>query len=465
MGAISCSKPFVTQELAIVSKDLIVDRARKYKEIKQSGRKEDSRQVEEQDITHIGEYCDFKTLDNTQASLERGESGLYCDRRTFSYRPQDSNSEELVVVYQKQFSVVGAEKEAVTYLFDLTLGFEFAAAAQLKALLRRADPQSDGEFRHDPLRCLYDHHCIESEMLAKNEISIAAILTSGDYELIIYDQEENSVRRWLHNDAGLIDVPFTFELQASPVVQNEERVMCDNKLYLHEQFIQSRFIDHRGGQKFIFDDDIILNLVNSSQQVAIVPEADMLLKVTAKEAYGVNLAMSLCQGRECPVKSSQIGNTEVLFAKVQKGTEYTLTLDYSHSIVELHTFYDCPHVRLSVAMTSVADARARIKEQRDKGDAWIQQEESKANQGLGEAFGLLQTSAQLGENAAFMLSGADAIYRWSAPRAVNREAASRVLTAGTFRIPEGAARQVLAEVFYDPQFFDLELLLESKESS
>jgi hypothetical protein len=78
--------------------------------------------------------------------------------------------------------------------------------------LRRADAKSDGEFRHEPLKCLYDHHCIESEMLGKNEISLAAILTAGDYELVIFDQEENSVRKWLHEEAGLVDVPFSFEL-------------------------------------------------------------------------------------------------------------------------------------------------------------------------------------------------------------------------------------------------------------
>lgn len=129
----------------------------------------------------------------------------------------------MTIVYQKQFSIVGAEKEAVTYLFDLTLGYEFATAAQLKAVLRRVDKQpdglyGDGAFRHDPLRCLLDHHCIESEMINKNEISIAAILTGGDYELTIFDQEENSVRRFLHQDGGLEDIPFSFELQASPVV-------------------------------------------------------------------------------------------------------------------------------------------------------------------------------------------------------------------------------------------------------
>jgi tRNA isopentenyl-2-thiomethyl-A-37 hydroxylase MiaE len=99
MGAMSCSKPFVAQELAIVSKDLIAARARRYKDMKQSAAKDDKKQVEEKDISHLGEYCDFKTLDNAAVTLDRGESGLYCDKKTFSYRPQDRNADELVVVY------------------------------------------------------------------------------------------------------------------------------------------------------------------------------------------------------------------------------------------------------------------------------------------------------------------------------------------------------------------------------
>lgn len=40
------------------------------------------------------------------------------------------------------------------------------------------------------------------------------------------------MRKWLTNDAGLTMVPFTFQLEATPIVQNEERVMCGDKLYL-----------------------------------------------------------------------------------------------------------------------------------------------------------------------------------------------------------------------------------------
>lgn len=154
------------------------------------------------------------------------------------------------------------------------------------------------------------------------------------------------MRRWLTGEVGLSTVPFTFELQATPIVQNEERVMCGNKLYLAEQYIQSRFIDHKDGQRFAFDDDVILALTNATQKIRIQPEADMVLKISAKEAYGVNMAMSLCDERDCTAASSQAGNTDVLYATVRKGRSYHVDLDYSHSIIALSSFYDCPHTRL-----------------------------------------------------------------------------------------------------------------------
>mgnify|MGYP000462169904 CR=1 FL=1 len=65
---------------------------------------------------------------------------------------------------------------------------------------------------YDPLQCLLDHSCVESEQIGKNEVGIDVILTNGEYKLIILDQQENSVRRWLTAEEGLNTVPFTFEL-------------------------------------------------------------------------------------------------------------------------------------------------------------------------------------------------------------------------------------------------------------
>jgi len=101
----------------------------------------------------------------------------------------------------------------VTYLFDLTLGFDFATSAQLKAVVRRVDTEDANEdYVYDPLACLYDHTCIESELVGKNELNINVILTSGAYELLIYDQQEAHMRNWITNQAGLTSLPFTLEL-------------------------------------------------------------------------------------------------------------------------------------------------------------------------------------------------------------------------------------------------------------
>ena len=45
------------------------------------------------------------------------------------------------------------------------------------------------------------------------------------------------------------------------------------------------------------------------------------------------------------------------------------------------------------------------------------------------------------------------------------KAQSKVLTQRDFTIQEGAERQVLLEIYYDPQFYDLELLVESRDAS
>ena len=45
------------------------------------------------------------------------------------------------------------------------------------------------------------------------------------------------------------------------------------------------------------------------------------------------------------------------------------------------------------------------------------------------------------------------------------KAQSKILTQRDFTIQEGAERQVLLEIYYDPQFYDLELLVESRDAS
>jgi len=59
-------------------------------------------------------------------------------------------------------------------------------------------------------------------------------------------------------------------------------------MFLMEEFIQQKFIDGQSGQKFHFQDKIIMNLYDLKAQVLIQPELDSHLKVIIREAFGVN---------------------------------------------------------------------------------------------------------------------------------------------------------------------------------
>jgi len=111
--------------------------------------------------------------------------------------------------------------------------------------------------------------------------------------------------------------------------------MCGDKLFLSENFIQSRFIDHRNGEKFSFDDQVLLSLVNTKNTIKIVPEEDMLMKVSSKESYGVNMRIQLLKGseKESQIRAERVGNTEIMYATVKKGQTYHIELDYTNSII------------------------------------------------------------------------------------------------------------------------------------
>lgn len=140
--------------------------------------------------------------------------------------------------------------------------------------------------------------------------------------------------------------------------------MCGDKLYLTEQFIQTRFIDKKVGQRFAFEDSILLNIVNGTQRVFLKPEEDMLLRASTKESHGVNMKMSVCErddsaqgmSQACLARSSQVGNHQMVYATLKKGTAYDLILDYTNSILALSSFYDCPHAQLKVQMTRLEEA-------------------------------------------------------------------------------------------------------------
>ena len=76
----------------------------------------------------------------------------------------------------------------------------------------------------------------------------------------------------------------------------------------------------------------------------------------------MNLGLKLCEGyeHECRIVSSKTGNSEVLFAQLRKNQEYFLQLEHHNSLIQLSSFFDCPHVHLRISMISVDEAVQKL---------------------------------------------------------------------------------------------------------
>lgn len=87
---------------------------------------------------------------------------------------------------------------------------------------------------------------------------------------------------------------------------------------------------------------------------------------------------------KCDLESTRIGNTEMLFGHVSKGTEYHIELDYQNSIIVLSSFFDCPNAHLEISMVKVQEAHKIYESHSAKSEAWIAKETAATNAKIGE---------------------------------------------------------------------------------
>jgi hypothetical protein len=112
-------------------------------------------------------------------------------------------------------------------------------------------------------------------------------------------------------------------------------------------------------------------------------------------------------------------------------------------------------------MVKVQDAHKLYESHNAKSESWIETE-TKA------------TDAKLREIAdVFSRSSGRELVRYDKPetvliyklaKTIQKEPVSWVLTHQDFTVPDGRPRQIAMEVFYDPQFYNLELLVESRDA-
>ena len=99
MGASSCSKPFVVQELVIAAKELLVQRAKHYHDLKSWGATGASVGPKERDLSELPHLCDLTALNNTKADLHGGERAVYCSRTSFTYSLTGETPQELNKIF------------------------------------------------------------------------------------------------------------------------------------------------------------------------------------------------------------------------------------------------------------------------------------------------------------------------------------------------------------------------------
>lgn len=80
-----------------------------------------------------------------------------------------------------------------------------------------------------------------------------------------------------------------------------------------------------------------------------------MIKVRVKESLGVNTEMVLCADTDCVAESRQVGTTEILLALIEKDVQYTLTMSYAHSIIEMANFFECPSHHIEVVVIPVTE--------------------------------------------------------------------------------------------------------------
>jgi hypothetical protein len=141
---------------------------------------------------------------------------------------------------------------------------------------------------------------------------------------------------------------------------------------------------------------------------------------------------------------------------------YYVDLDYSDSIITLASFYDCPHTRLKISMMKVDEAQSTLKAQADKPSDWIASQSRTSDAQLAGIFDTISQAAAI-SGAGYVLAAPEAIFVYEARRSQSdSKLESTVLVQKDFKVPAGSARQVMIEVYFDAQFYDLELLIEAR---
>jgi len=111
------------------------------------------------------------------------------------------------------------------------------------------------------------------------------------------------------------------------------------------------------------------------------------------------------------------------------------------------------------------EARSALKAQADKPTDWIASQSRTSDGQLAGIFDTISQAATL-PGAGYVLAEPEAVFVYEARRSQSdSRLESTVLVQKDFKVPAGSARQVMIEVYFDAQFYDLEVLIEARQAS
>lgn len=147
-----------------------------------------------------------------------------------------------------------------------------------------------------------------------------------------------------------------------------------------------------------------------------------------------------------------MGTSEILVAQLSKGKTYEMKLSYSHSLIEVSDFFQCPHHSLEVVVIPVSEYLSMT-----AGNSGTHLEMTESDQLLSEIFkNITDSDGMMGY--VYLNDLQRFKYTTTSNLADSQEATNSIVTAKRFVVTQ--KMQFLAEVYYDPyQLYDLELSL------
>jgi hypothetical protein len=168
----------------------------------------------------------------------------------------------------------------------------------------------------------------------------------------------------------------------------------------------------------------------------------------------------------------------MLFAKLDANTEYYLNLEHKNSIVQLSSFFDCPHVHLRLSMMSENEYQSLLQAQRLNVDSpgWLDGKKRESEDHLTKLLNSIGDYSQVAqgqgpssesgyvgpEGEHYYIPEKDIVYIYPTTYS-GEDSHSDVLTEKHFSIPKGTKKEVFLELYYDTQFYVLEVLIENKD--